>query len=134
MSNKLNGDLKERVNHLFERFIKIHNTEAVNLAAKSWKGVYFLEEVFNFFNAHITWSSTKEGYVYYYTLNLRWVLILAYLCYEEFQEYKHIAHSYLVKFVSYSSSSFRSYERDIYKQKNIFFHKKIKKIEKIFGN
>lgn len=130
--NRMSKDLKRRTDRMFERFTKIHNKLAVKEMIEKRGTPRTFNEVCEVFNVNINWSSTKEGYVHYYTLNLRWILYLTYICYEEFPELVNFCIMKLRKFVYYSSSTVEN-EQQYCIKKNVFL-KKIKKIEEIFGN
>lgn len=125
-----------RTEEMFKRFTPIHNKSAVKRVVKERIKPKTLNCVFELFNQYITWASTEEGYVYYYTLNLRWVLYLTYVCHEEFPGMENFCIQKLKKFVNYSTttSNYKCYDEKEYLKKREIFLKKIKKIEEIFGN
>ena len=80
-------ELASKIAALLKNFLKLHNTAATENIVRRRIDYTNLYEDFDIFNKYISWYGTIEGAPYYYFLNLRWVIALAYLCHEHSKEY-----------------------------------------------
>lgn len=134
-------ELASKIATLLKKFLKLHETEATKEIIKCKIDYTNLCEDFDIFNWYISWFATYEGAPYYYFLNLRWVIALAYLCHEHSKEYDEYCLGKINEYYNYSMGdfgtvSFRNfkYTREQCQRKYMYYTKKIKKINEIFGN
>jgi len=134
-------ELFDKVQLYCWHFFEIHQTEDIkkyiikctkNDIVKN-RNIYNLVNIVNY---SLSWANTKEGYHYYYFLNLRFNIGLLYL----FAEYDNKKYSkYFIKtlkgFMGFSSSLGISRNDFFFSETKMKYYKeKIKKLEKIFGN
>ena len=127
-------EIRNEVEKLFTHFTKIHYTEATRKICLSEYDFSNIRTIIHVFNEKIRWASTKEGYVYYYILNLRWVLGITYLCIEHSMiDYPYCINA-LNKYVTYHYSGLTEEDRKKYHKFKGVYKKRIEKIVEIFGN
>jgi len=130
----LNEDLIDKIKKHYQYFIKCHKkASAIGNLKVTEKDFSDIKTVLNLFNDNIRWAYTKEGYIYYYVLNLRWVISVIYLCYENDKSLDCSSLEKLKKFSGFYVSLFNEEKERYFKWKKIY-EQKIKKIEEIFGN
>ena len=134
-------ELIKKIAALLEEFLNIHETEATKTIRRRVIDYLNLNEAFDIFNKYISWFATYEGAPYYYFLNLRWVIALAYLCHEHSEEYDDFCLGKINEYYNYSIGDFGTvpfknfkYTREQCQRKYMYYTKKIKKINEIFGN
>ena len=134
-------ELASKIATLLKNFLKLHHTAATEHIGKRRIDYANLYEDFDIFNKYISWYATREGAPYYYFLNLRWVIALAYLCHEHSKGYDKYCLEKINKYYNYCSGDFATvefrnfkYNRDYCKKRYIYYTEKIKKISEIFGN
>ena len=134
-------ELASKIATLLKNFLKLHETEATENIGKRRIDYTDLYEDFDIFNKYISWYATKEGAPYYYFLNLRWVIALAYLCHEHSKEYDNFCLGEINKYYRYSIGDFGTvsfknlkYTKGQCQRKYMYYTEKIKKISEIFGN
>jgi hypothetical protein len=125
-------ELKNKIKRFYKRFLDIHNTEETQKMARRNLLFETLPLILNYFNCYIGWARAKEGYTYYYTLNLRWVIGITYIAHEFDHSYDDLCLRKLRNFWEYSNHLERD-ESKRYKRQREIYDKKIKKIEEIFG-
>ena len=131
-TNNIPNELLKRIERFRDCFFDKHKSSIT----KRLLDVRFhdMHAVLNNINNFI-WRDTEEGYTYWYTLNLRWVIGVAYICHEFDKGYDNLCFKYLYEFINYrNSEAIKKENEEKYTQKRKFFCKKIKKLEKIFGN
>lgn len=127
--------MANEVEELFTHFTKIHNTEAIRKICPSKFDFSNIRVIIHIFNERIAWARTKEGYVYYYILNLRWILGITYLC---ITKHNMTNYQYCISALN-SYIGYRNYELTVedkkkyYKFKSVY-KKRIEKIVELFGN
>ena len=133
-------DLISRIANLFEHFTDCHQTTAI-LRIKEKKLDYSdLGEMLDVFNCNIAWNGTKEGYAYYYFLNLRWAIGLSYVCHSFSDEYDDYCLDKINTFQNFCYSFIGKGFMNLgyTERKCTLLHKhyaeKIRKIEELFGN
>ena len=129
------SDIEKEIERLYKHFLNSHQTEATKKVEMVVKPPYDdISKMIDIYNVHITWSKTKEGYVYYYALNLRWVYALTMLCHEICPEKERFCLEKLNMYRHYcSSSQFNEKDRKQYNKTFTIFGEKIKKMREIFG-
>jgi hypothetical protein len=128
------NEIRNEVEKLFTHFTKIHHTEAIRRIYPNEDDFSSIRNIIHIFNQRITWAKTKEGYVYYYILNLRWILGITYLCIK----YSMINYPYCIsalnRYIKYRGSGLTEEERKKYHKFKGIYEKRIEKIVEIFGN
>lgn len=128
-------EMANEVEELFTHFTKIHNTEAIRKICPSKFDFSNIRVIIHIFNERIAWARTKEGYVYYYILNLRWILGITYLC---ITKHNMTNYQYCISALN-GYIGYRNYElteedkKKYYKFKGVY-KKRIEKIVELFGN
>lgn len=126
--------MANEVEKLFTHFTKIHNTEAIRKICPSVRDFSNIRHIIHIFNNRISWARTKEGYVYYYILNLRWILGITYLCIKHSMINYHYCINTLNEYVDYCNYELIEKERKKYYKFKGVYKKRIEKIIEIFGN
>ena len=127
-------EMANEVEKLFTHFTKIHNTEAIRKICPSKYDFSNIRNIIHIFNNRITWARTKEGYVYYYILNLRWILGITYLCIEHNMTSYLSCISALNHYIDYRNTDLTEEDRKKYHKFKGVYKKRIEKIVEIFGN
>jgi hypothetical protein len=127
-------EMANEVEKLFTHFTKIHNTEAIRKICPSEYNFSNIRNIIHIFNNRITWAGTKEGYVYYYILNLRWILGITYLCIKHNMTNYLSCISALNHYIDYRNTDLTEEERKRYYKFKGVYKKRIEKIVEIFGN
>jgi len=134
--NEIPTKLRKRIFDFYKHFFEIHSTEKTKMLLLMDKKYLFLNllGILNVINHNITWGLTKEGYLYYYTLNLRWAIGIAYICHEFDSKYDDICLRKANEFVNYRSSSYLVGIDYKYHKVQKIYKEKIKIMKEIFGN
>lgn len=129
------SDVEKEIERLYKHFLNFHQTEATKKIEMVVKPPYDnIPKMIDIYNVNIIWNRTKEGYIYYYTLNLRWVYALTMLCHEIYPEKERFCLEKLNMFRHYYSSQlFTEEDRKQYNKIFAIFGEKIKKMREIFG-
>lgn len=133
-------DLISRIANLFEHFTDCHQTSAILKIKEKTLDYSDLGEMFDVFNHSIHWSGTREGYAYYYFLNLRWTIGLSYVCHSFSNRYDDYCLKKIKNFqgfcLSFRDKGFMNLGYT--ERKCTLLHKhyaeKIRKIEELFGH
>ena len=127
-------EMANEVEELFTHFTKIHNTEAIRKVCPSEYDFSNIKHIVHIFNDRISWASTKEGYVYYYILNLRWVLAITYLCIKHSMIDYQCCISALNHYIGYRNYNLTEEDKKKYYKFKGVYKKRIEKIVELFGN
>lgn len=127
-------EMANEVEELFTHFTKIHNTEAIRKICPSKIDFSNIRVIIHIFNERIAWARTKEGYVYYYILNLRWVLGITYLCIKHSMTNYQYCIDALNGYIGYRNYDLTEEDKKKYYKFKGVYKKRIEKIVEIFGN
>ena len=127
-------EMANEVEELFTHFTKIHNTEAIRKVCPSEYDFSNIKHIVHIFNDRISWASTKEGYVYYYILNLRWILGITYLCIKHSMVGYGSCISALNHYIGYRNYELTEEDKKKYYKFKGVYEKRIEKIVELFGN
>ena len=127
-------EMANEVEELFTHFTKIHNTEAIRKICPSEYDFSNIRVIIHIFNERIAWARTKEGYVYYYILNLRWILGITYLCIKHNMVGYLSCISALNHYIDYRNTDLTEEDRKKYHKFKGVYKKRIEKIVELFGN
>ena len=131
-TNKVPKELKNRIEDFYKHFLDVHNTRSIReKMPKTLNNYKTIGRILGIFDSNISWAATDYGYLYYYALNMRWVIGISYLCHELYPSFDEICFLFLKKFVNYHMSCV---DEDKYERTKRIHSLKVKKIEKIFGN
>lgn len=131
--------LISRIAKLFEHFTDCHQTSAILRIKGKTLDYSDLDEMFDVFNRNIRWSGAKEGYGYYYFLNLRWAIGLSYVCHSFSNRYDDYCLEKIQTFrdfcCSFEGKEFLNLGYSERKCTSLrkYYVKKIRKIEELFG-
>lgn len=127
-------EMANEVEELFTHFTKIHNTEAIRKVCPSEYDFSNIKHIVHIFNERISWAKTKEGYVYYYILNLRWILGITYLCIKHSMVGYGSCISALNHYIGYRNYELTEEDKKKYYKFKGVYEKRIEKIVELFGN
>lgn len=127
-------EMANEVEELFTHFTKIHNTEAIRKICPSEYDFSNIKIIIHIFNERISWAKTKEGYVYYYILNLRWILGITYLCIKHSMVGYGSCISALNHYIGYRNYELTEEDKKKYYKFKGVYEKRIEKIVELFGN
>ena len=133
VTDRLEGTLGDAIRKYYKKFINMHQNSATKRFPEKLPKSFSLESAYDYINQNITWSSTKEGWLYFYTLNLRWVLGITYLCHEFEPQWEKCCIAALNRYL-YFSSGLRGYKEKRYHKIQHIYERKIEKLKEIFGN
>lgn len=122
-------------------FLEKHQTKSTKSLKPLIHYCTDLHDLFDFFNRNIYWYNTVEGGLYYYFLNLRWVIALSYFCHEHSKDYDNLCLEQLNRYYKFSNENasgvyFGSFNYTIeeYRRLYRYYAHKMKKIKEIFGS